>query len=131
MKFTILDTERTNNFNDGDIQNKITALWERNIAIIKKASQRGLVTACIYYQYVSDYHGDYSVSLCIEDNNGVFDTSKYSWQEYKVSNIENGVITTWQTIWSNEDQHKINRAYSFDFERYSPNGDVSILVAVK
>lgn len=63
--------------------------------------------------------------------NGVFDTSKYQWQAYKVDiNDKLGVINTWQKIWSDEENHKINREYAFDFEQYKPNGEISIVVAI-
>ncbi|ASN60112.1 transcriptional regulator [Latilactobacillus curvatus] len=131
MKFTILDTERTNNFNDVDVQSKIANLWTRNMPAIKEASAQGLVIACIYHNYASDYKGDYSVSLCVEDDNGVFDTSSTTWQEYTVKpNNQDGIFRTWQTIWSAEERNTLNRIYTFDFERYSPDGTISILIAV-
>lgn len=132
MKLTILDTERTNNFNDADIQGKMAALWQHNMLAVKKASHEGLTVACVYYKYESNYQGDYSVALCKEDsNNGVFDTANNSWKEYPVdSNDKLGVIHTWQKIWSDEDEHKIDRVYTFDFEQYLPNGAISILVAI-
>lgn len=133
MKLTILDTERTNNFNDADIQGKMAALWQHNMLAVKKASNEGLTIACVYYKYESNYQGDYSVALCKEDSNsGVFDTANNSWEEYPVdSNDKLGIIHTWQKIWSDEDKKKIDRAYTFDFEQYLPNGDISILVAIR
>lgn len=132
MKFTLLDTKRTNNFNDPDIQRKIMSLWEKNTADIEIFMKEGLKIACIYHNYESNYKGDYSVSICKEDNiNGLLDTSKYTWKEYKVdTKDELGVINTWRSIWSDEENEKIQRVYTFDFEQYSPNGDISIFVAV-
>ena len=37
------------------------------------------------------------------------------------SNDKSGVINTWKRIWSDEDNHKINRVYDFDFEQYKFN----------
>lgn len=132
MKFSIVDSEKTNNFTDPTIQTKIMSLWENNGLIIGKVLKEGLTVACVYHDYQTNYKGDYTVSLCQEDmTNGVFDTSKYQWQAYKVDiNDKLGVINTWQKIWSDEENHKINRVYDFDFEQYKPNGEISIVVAI-
>lgn len=133
MKLAILDTKRTNNFNDAALQEKMVALWQHNMPAVKKASNEGLTVGCVYCNYESNYQGDYSVALCKEDSNsGVFDTANNSWKEYPVdSNDKLGIIHTWQKIWSDEDEQKIDRAYTFDFEQYLPNGTISILVAIR
>ena len=41
MKFSIMATERTNNFTDPAIQAKITGLWEKNSEAVKKAAEKG------------------------------------------------------------------------------------------
>jgi len=132
MKFLILDSERTNNFTDPNIQTKIMSLWEKNSLGIKQFLKEDLTIACVYHEYQTNYKDDYTVSLCKEDNtNGVFDTSKYQWEVYKVDvNDKLGVINTWQKIWLDEENHKINRVYDFDFEQYKPNGEISIAVAI-
>jgi len=132
MKFLILDSERTNNFTDPNIQTKIMSLWEKNSLGIKQFLKEDLTIACVYHEYQTNYKHDYTVSLCKEDNtNGVFDTSKYQWEVYKVDvNDKLGVINTWQKIWLDEENHKINRVYDFDFEQYKPNGEISIAVAI-
>jgi len=132
MKFLILDSERTNNFTDPNIQTKIMSLWEKNSLGIKQFLKEDLTIACVYHEYQTNYKDDYTVSLCKEDNtNGVFDTSKYQWKMYKVDvNDKLGVINTWQKIWLDEENHKINRVYDFDFEQYKPNGEISIAVAI-
>ncbi|MEX0380004.1 transcriptional regulator [Leuconostoc sp. MS02] len=132
MKFSIVDSEKTNNFTDPTIQTKIMSLWENNGLIIGKVLKEGLTVTCVYHDYQTNYKGDYTVSLCQEDmTNGIFDTSKYQWQAYKVDiNDKLGVINTWQKIWSDEENHKINRVYAFDFEQYKPNGEISIVVAI-
>ncbi|MBZ6003705.1 transcriptional regulator [Leuconostoc gelidum subsp. aenigmaticum] len=132
MKFLILDSERTNNFTDPNIQTKIMSLWEKNSLGIKQFLKEDLTIACVYHEYRTNYKDDYTVSLCKEDDiNGVFDTSKYQWKVYKVDvNDKLGVINTWQKIWLDEENHKINRVYDFDFEQYKPNGEISIVVAI-
>lgn len=67
MKLSIINSMRTNNFNDERIMQKITELW-------KEASERltknESITYGVYYEYESDYKGDYSLSVAIEDKNG-------------------------------------------------------------
>ena len=55
MKFSIMATERTNNFTDPAIQAKITGLWEKNSEAVKKAAEKGTVIACVYHEYESNY----------------------------------------------------------------------------
>jgi hypothetical protein len=104
----------------------------KNSLGIKQFLKEDLTIACVYHEYQTNYKDDYTVSLCKEDNtNGVFDTSKYQWEVYKVDvNDKLGVINTWQKIWLDEENHKINRVYDFDFEQYKPNGEISIAVAI-
>lgn len=127
MKISILDSKRTNNFTDPEIQTKIMSMWEK-----VDLGQEDLTIACIYREYQADYRGDYTVSLCKENSlEGIFDTSKYQWKEYIVdTNDKEGIINTWKKIWCDEDNYKIKRIYNFDFEQYKQNGEVSILVAV-
>jgi hypothetical protein len=42
-------------------------------------------------------------------------------------NIENPIIKAWKQIWSMQ----INRAYTFDFEQYNPDGTVKIYIALE
>lgn len=133
MKFTVLDSDQTNNFTDPHIVSKIKELWERNHTHIQKYLKEDITIVCLYHDYYSNYKGDYTVSLGIEDNDyGIFNTSNYEWMEFKVSSADpSGVINTWKKIWLAEDNHEINRVYNFDFEQYSPNGQISIFVAIK
>lgn len=133
MKFSIINTERTNNFKDSKCKSKIQSLWAKSYEDIKNVMANGKVIACVYHSYESDYKGDYSVSICDEnEENGNFDTSNYSWKEYKVEdNDPNEIIKTWEKIWKDEENHIINRKYSFDYEKYSSTDTPSIFVAVK
>lgn len=133
MKFTILDSDRTNNFTDPHIESKIKTLWEKNHTHIQECLKEGITIVCLYHDYQSNYKGDYTVSLGKEDNDyGIFNTSNYEWREFKVNSADPlGVINTWKKIWLAEDNQEINRVYDFDFEQYSPNGQISIFVAIK
>ncbi|MGM0125213.1 hypothetical protein IGI37_002611 [Enterococcus sp. AZ194] len=132
MKFSILKSERTNNFTDPAIQTKILSLWEINASTVQETFEKGGTIVCVYHAYQTNYKGDYSVSLCPEEvADGIFDTTKYQWKEYIVDSDDKlGVINTWQKIWAEEDNQQIKRVYDFDFEQYKANGEVSIFVAI-
>lgn len=132
MKFTRLNTIRTNNFQDPEIQTKIMELWKESEKSIQDAGTQGKVIACVYHEYESNYTGDYSVSIAIEDKlKGEFDTAVFEWKVYPVDPSDDlGIVNTWKKIWAQEEQQLINRVYAFDFESYT-NGEIAINVAVK
>ena len=132
MKFSIMATERTNNFTDPAIQAKITGLWEKNSGAVKKAAEKGTVIACVYHEYESNYQGDYAVSLCFEETEQAdFDTDKFTWKKYPIDRRDaQGILTTWRQIWSEEENQQLQRRYSFDFEQYAPDGEVTIFIAI-
>ncbi len=133
MKFSIMATERTNNFTDSAIQAKITGLWEKNSEAVKKAAEKGMVIACVYHEYESNYQGDYAVSLCFEETEQAdFDTDKFTWKKYPIDRRDaQGILTTWRQIWSEEENQQLQRKYSFDFEQYAPDGEVAIFIAIE
>lgn len=116
MKFKIVKSDRINYYDY--MQNYL---------------KNGLTIVCLYYDYDKNYKGDFTISLGIEDKErGVFNTSDYEWKEYKVkSNSQIDVFDTWKKIWLEEANYKINRAYYFDYEEYSPNGQISIFITIK
>ncbi|MCH4168905.1 MAG: transcriptional regulator [Streptococcaceae bacterium] len=132
MKFEILETIRTNNFTDLEMSNKFIELWRNNADQVKLFFESGLTVACVYHQYLSDYQGDYCASLCKETKNkSDFDTANFSWLSYSVDvSDELGVYHTWQKIWADEADRKINRLYNFDYEKYEASGQVSIMIAI-
>ncbi|MDO4667756.1 MAG: effector binding domain-containing protein [Streptococcus sp.] len=132
MKFSIIDSKRTNNFSDPKIETKIMSLWKDNFSEIDIIKNEKLSIASVYHDYESNYKGDYTVSICKEDNlKGNFDTERYKWKEYKVDNDdEMGIYNTWKKIWSDEENNIIERVYDFDFEHYKSNGEISIFVAI-
>ena len=133
MKFSIMATERTNNFTDSAIQAKITGLWEKNSEAVKKAAEKGTVIACVYHEYESNYQGDYAVSLCFEETEQAdFDTEKYTWKKYPIDRRDaQSILTTWRQIWSEEENQQLQRKYSFDYEQYAPDGEVAIFIAIE
>lgn len=133
MNLMIINTIRTNNFKDETIMQKITEMWKEASGLL---NNQDIVTYGLYYQYESNYKGDYSLSVAIEGSSeinseiNISNTSKY--EIFKVdSSDEYGVLNTWKEIWEREERGKLDRAYSYDFEKYYPDGQVEIYIAIK
>ncbi len=44
---------------------------------------------------------------------------------------EQGVINIWKEIWERENAGTLEREYSYDFEKYYPNGEIEVHIAIK
>lgn len=132
MRLTMIKTIRTNNFNDDQMMPKIIELW-------KEASQHFTsneqIKYGVYHEYESNYKGDYSLSVAIENKNEDSFIEIPKNEKYDIFKVdtteEQGIINTWSKIWELEEAGTLKRAYTVDFEKYSPNGDVEIYIAVK
>lgn len=87
----------------------------------------------LYHEYESDYKGDYTLCVAIEgkDKSSIIipDCTKY--EIFKVdTSDEQGIFNTWNEIWKKEDEGKLKRAYTFGFEKYYPDGNIDIYIAV-
>ncbi|MEN1969207.1 hypothetical protein WMZ97_14170 [Lentibacillus sp. N15] len=67
MKVKIISSIRTNNFSDDRVMQKITGTWKEASGSLE--SYRNTVYG-VYHDYESDYKGDYSLSVAMEDNDG-------------------------------------------------------------
>jgi predicted transcriptional regulator YdeE len=132
MKLFLVNSIRTNNFNDERIMEKIKNMWEEAYSNLKK-HQNSIFG--VYYDYESDYKGDYSLSVGVEESYGdsfikIPENEKY--EIFKVDATDkNGVFNTWSKIWEQEEAGLLKRAYSYDFEKYSTNGEIEIYIAIK
>lgn len=132
MNLNIIKSVRTNNFKDEAIMQKITEMWKEASSLLNNQDE---VTFGLYYDYESDYKGDYTLSVAIEgsDNQSpikIPNTSKYEIFEVDTSD-EYGILNAWKEIWDREEKGGLERAYSFDFEKYYPNGQMEIHIAIK
>ncbi|MFA9559179.1 GyrI-like domain-containing protein [Evansella sp. AB-rgal1] len=132
MNLTIIKSVRTNNFKDKTIMQKITDMWKEASSALKNHHE---VTYGLYYDYESDYKGNYTLSVAIESNDNDFtmkipNNSKYEIFEVDTSS-ESGILNTWKEIWEREEKRDLERAYSFDYEKYYPNGQIEIHIAIK
>ncbi|WP_089743524.1 GyrI-like domain-containing protein [Gracilibacillus ureilyticus] len=129
MNLSIINSTRTNNFNDKDIMQKITELWKEASPHLPENEN----TYGVYHEYESDYKGDYSLSIAKEDEIGSIEIPMNA--KYKIFYVdttdEQGVFHAWSNIWEQEEAGLIERAYTFDFEKYLPNGEIEIHIAIK
>ncbi|MEI3607398.1 effector binding domain-containing protein [Pseudogracilibacillus sp. SE30717A] len=131
MKLKVLSSIRTNNFNDPEIMNKIKELWKEASF---KLENNNKSTYGVYHGYESDYQGDYSLSVCVKesDSDDIELPENENYNVFRVdSSDEQGILKAWEHIWKLEEAGELKRAYTYDFEKYYPNGDVEINIAVK
>lgn len=137
MKLKIQDSVTTNNFSDAQMSEKIMQLYANNGEFLQQLQANQQAFYGVYHSYVSDYRGDYTLSICAEttENNADFDTDANQYQTFVVDTSAGdpvaGVVQTWQKIWQLEAAGELNRAYTFDYEQYLADGTVTIEIAVK
>jgi len=132
MDLTVIKSVRTNNFNNEAIMEKISNMWKEASNVLE--NHNGL-TYGLYYDYESDYKGDYTLTVAIEGNEKDATIQIPEKSTYKVFEVdtsdEYGILNTWKKIWELEENGDLNRAYTYDFEIYFPNGQVEIHIAIK
>lgn len=129
MKLKKIHEIRTNHFKDPQMSLKYDELWNE----AAKVAQKNSAVYGIYSDYSSNYKGDYTIGVYTEDSLGDFDLSVHTAYKSFEVNIADplGVFNTWNQIWQEEEAEKINRAYTYDFEKYEQNGMISIHIAIK
>lgn len=136
MKLNLITSVRTNNFSDEKVMEKIKGMWGKASRELEK--YKGNVYG-VYYNYESNYKGDYSLGVAISNGDFSFDDSSVivlpNIHNYKTSavdtNDEQGVFKAWSKIWELEESGSLKRAYTYDLEKYYPNGEIEIHIAVK
>lgn len=131
MDLAVINTIRTNNFNDERMMQKINGMWK--VASAELAEHEGNIYG-LYYEYESDYKGDYTLSVAIESENESSITIPKA-TKYEIftvdTDIEQGIFHMWNEIWDKEKEGHLNRAYTYDFEKYYPDGKIDIYIAIK
>lgn len=132
MRLTIINEVRTNNSKDEFSKQTIAKLWKA--ASTRLTNQEAIVYG-VYHEYKNDYKGDYTLSIATEDDTGepsieLPDNTKYEIFPVDTTN-EQSIINTWKCIWKREDAGTLQRAYAYDFEKYHPNGEVEIYIAIR
>lgn len=132
MKLTVINSVRTNNFNDDLLLQKISGLWKD--ASSRLTGQDSIVYG-VYHNYESNYKGDYTLSIALEDSQNQPSLEIPNNTKYEIFNVdtadEQGTLNTWKTIWEREESGTLNREYTYDFEKYYPNGEIEVFIAIK
>lgn len=130
MELKMIEKIRTNNFRDEHVMQKITEMWKKASTVLSNKNDN---VYGLYHEYESDYKGDYTLCVAIEskDESSIVIPNDTKYEIFKVDpDKEQGVFNTWNEIWTKEESGQLNRAYTFDFEKYYPDGDVAIFIAV-
>ncbi|MEW4369124.1 GyrI-like domain-containing protein [Paenibacillus kandeliae] len=131
MKLYRIQSIRTNNFKDPEMLDKIQHVWQEAYQQQNNAS----TLYGVYYDYESNYKGDYSLSTAVADNeisSEILDIPEDA--PYRIFQIDGTdkqkVLQQWKQIWQLEESGELIRAYTVDYEKYEPDGTVSIHIAV-
>ena len=148
MKQIILDEKRiaglsvrTNNASEMQPETaKIGALHQTFAQQAKVAYEKGACLYGVYYQYESDYTGDFNVLVGAEPNllasKAELEHVALPAGDYLVFSGEGGmpqvVIDVWQEIWRyfSSDDCIHRRAYTVDFECHTSESSVDVYIAV-
>lgn len=131
MKLYRIQSIRTNNFKDTEMLEKIQHVW--NEAYQQQSSASTLYG--VYYDYESDYKGDYSLSTAVAGNEVSAESLDIPEDApYRIFQVDGTdkqkVLQQWKQIWQLEESGELIRAYTVDYEKYEPDGTVSIHIAV-
>jgi len=131
MHLKIIHSIRANNFNDEHVMLKINDMWKNASPELSEHEDN---IYGLYHEYESDYKGDYTLSVSIEGTN-VSSIKIPNYTTYEVFKVDTdskqGIFNTWSDIWNMEKEGQLERAYTYDFEKYKPDGAVEIYIAVK
>lgn len=138
MILTVVSHVRTNNFSDPQLLDKLSQAWQSASRLLDDSNT---VRYGVYHQYESNYKGNYTLSIAVEAASLAADAGSHEHLElpdsthYKIfpvdSSDELGVVKAWQNIWELEEAGALNRAYTYDFEKYNTDGSVEIHIATK
>lgn len=130
MKVFGLVNVRTNNYAE-DMGAKIGQAWQ---AAMEQLGENCGAKFGIYHEYDGNYRNDYTLTIATE-NVKTEDEVELSDEDYRIFEVEGGeptsVYETWKKVWQLEDSGELDRAYTKDYEKYNPDGSVSIYIAVK
>lgn len=134
MELYIIKTIRTNNYFDMKMMEKVKNIWEKSKEILKDYNN---IIYGVYYNYQGDYKGDYTLGIGIENIIEKEFEEKIEIEniEYKIFEVDEkeefGVFNTWHSIWELEDKGELERRYTYDYEKYYPDGKIEIYIGIK
>lgn len=131
MELKVIEKIRTNNFNDEHVMQKIADMWKNASTVLPNKNDN---VYGLYHDYESNYKGDYTLCVAVEgkDKSSIEIPEDTKYDVFKVNTSdEQGILKTWNEIWKKEDKGQLKRAYTYDFEKYYPDGNIDIFIAVK
>lgn len=130
MKVYALNHTRTNNF-ALDMSDKIGQAWQE---VARKVEEAQTIQYGIYHEYDGNYQNDYTLTIASEKNVEGAQPMILADDFYQVFPVDMsqkmGIFQTWQQIWNLEEQGKLKRAYTQDYEKYYLDGRVEIYIAL-
>lgn len=132
QKIYVVDSCRTNNFNDTHFLEKVSKLWNNLFSSYGSAE----IKYGVYHNYENDYKGDYTLSIGVEgsiDNSDVLEIPKSEYKIFEVDLLkaqENAIFETWKSIWDLEEKGLLKRDYVMDFEKYYLDGRIEIHIGI-
>lgn len=130
MELKVIEKVRTNNFKDKHVLQKITDMWKKAFPVLSNKTDN---IYGLYHAYESDYTGDYTLCVAIEGKgeSTIVIPNDIKYEVFTVdTNEEQGVFKTWNEIWKQEEEGQLKRSYTFDFEKYYPDGKIDIYIAI-
>ena len=130
LKINVVDSCRTNNFDDSQLFEKISKVWGNMSDVLG-------IKYGVYHNYSTNYKGDYTLSVGTEEGINNAETIEIPNSEYKIfevdmsKNTENAIFETWKHIWDLEEKKLLKRDYLVDFEKYYVDGKVEIYIGVE
>lgn len=121
---------RTNNAAP-DMLEKMGALWQQAGQAMAGAPQDGPCYG-VYHHYESDNTGDYTYSIASHVKTGTElalpDDAEY--RVFEAPGGQPGIGDAWAMVWGLEKEGALNRAYTWDFEMYHPDGRAEVHIAL-
>ena len=129
MKVYILNETRVNNFSPNSLDD-IMELW--NKCFDESDEFINYTKYAIYYDYASDYRGDYTLAIATEEivTDKEFNIDMPKFIKYSVGDRED-LANLWEEIWDDEENNKIIRNYKYDYERHNLDGSIDIFINIK
>ncbi|MFC0234255.1 effector binding domain-containing protein [Vagococcus entomophilus] len=130
MDVYALNHTRTNNF-ALDMPDKIGQAWQE---AKQKVGEVQTIQYGIYHEYDGNYQKDYTLTIASEKEVEGAQLMLLADDFYQVFPVDTrqkmGIFQTWQQIWNLEEEGKLKRAYTQDYEKYYLDGRVEIYIAL-
>lgn len=110
---------------------KIAQAWQE---ANQKIGEVQTIQYGIYHEYDGNYQQDYTLTIASEKEIDGAQSMILADDFYQVFPVDThqkmGVFQTWQQIWNLEEDGRLKRAYTQDYEKYYLDGRVEIYIAL-